>query len=285
NIQEDIIQSIENFLAQSILDGCEGIMIKTLTTHSTYTPSKRSSNWIKIKKDYLQNISDTLDLVVIGAYYGKGKRTGNFGGFLLASYNDETDCYESVCKIGTGFDEQILSSISYKIRHGLTISSNIGGESDGGRGIEIEEKEIKEIEDRDREDNNNTIKEININDNTNKTNSIINNNNTNNITNNNTNNIALCISKPPPNYIYTHNTQPDIWITPTLVWEVKAAGFTLSPIYKSGQHSNKKGISLRFPRFIRERTDKKPEDSTTSSQIVSMYNLCNNTEENEDTDY
>lgn len=81
----DSFEAIEEFLANSITDSCEGLMIKTLESNSTYHPSKRSFNWLKLKKDYLEtSIGDSLDLVVVGADFGKGKRTGMYGSFLFA---------------------------------------------------------------------------------------------------------------------------------------------------------------------------------------------------------
>ena len=105
-------EEIETFLNESIKDCCEGLMVKTLTTNATYEPSKRSFNCLKLKKDYLETeIGDSLDLVVVGADYGTGKRTGTFGSFLLACWNDDRERLETVCKVGTGFSDESLQSI------------------------------------------------------------------------------------------------------------------------------------------------------------------------------
>lgn len=105
-------EEIETFLSDSIKDCCEGLMVKTLTTNATYEPSKRSFNWLKLKKDYLETeIGDSLDLVVVGADYGVGKRTGTFGSFLLACWNDDRERLETVCKVGTGFSDESLQII------------------------------------------------------------------------------------------------------------------------------------------------------------------------------
>lgn len=119
---------------------------------------------------------------------------------MLAAYNTDTQNFETVCNIGTGFSEEILGELH---------------------------EELSEI----------------------------------------------VIEKAKP--FYKHSTvpahQPDVWFEPKYVWEVKTADLTLSPRYRAAIDQMGQGISLRFPRFIQRRDDKKPEDATSSSAIAEMY--------------
>ncbi|KAK8853229.1 hypothetical protein IAR55_003931 [Kwoniella newhampshirensis] len=192
-------EEIQAFLEESVKDGCEGLMVKMLTTPaSTYEPSRRSINWLKLKKDYLSGVGDSLDLVVVGAYHGKGKRTSVYGAFLLACYDPDSENYQTICKIGTGFSEEVLAQF-YELLKPLE--------------IEVARGDIE-----------------------------------------------------------TGNAKPDVWFEPKIVWEVLTADLSLSPVYAAAHGLvDSKGISLRFPRFLRVRDDKSADEATTAEQVSEFY--------------
>ncbi|WP_393971997.1 ATP-dependent DNA ligase [Oxyplasma meridianum] len=101
----------EKFIEESISSGCEGIVAKNITDKSIYRAGSRGWLWIKYKRDYEANLGDSLDLVVIGAFSGHGRRKGTYGALLMASYNNETGIYQSVCKLGTGFTDDVLFNL------------------------------------------------------------------------------------------------------------------------------------------------------------------------------
>ncbi|CAJ1936393.1 unnamed protein product [Cylindrotheca closterium] len=190
---------LEKFLDASVKGQCEGLMVKTMD--DIYEPSRRSLNWLKLKKDYLDGLGDSFDLVPLGAYHGKGKRTGVYGAYLLACYDEDAEEFQSVCKIGTGFSDEDLKTLSASLNeHKLETKSS--------------------------------------------------------------------------QYNVDEGLDCDVWFDAVQVWEIKAADLSKSSLHrgaigKTGEAG--RGIGLRFPRFERIRDDKKPEDATSSDQVLDIY--------------
>jgi DNA ligase-1 len=102
---------LEKFFQEAIEDGCEGLVCKSMAKDSVYQAGARGWLWIKYKRDYKSEMTDTVDLVVVGAFHGRGKRAGTYGALLLAAYNSENDTFETVTKCGTGFTDEDLAKI------------------------------------------------------------------------------------------------------------------------------------------------------------------------------
>jgi DNA ligase-1 len=102
---------LERFFLEAIENGCEGLVCKSIAPDSIYQAGARGWLWIKYKRDYKSEMTDTVDLVVVGAFYGRGKRAGTYGALLLASYNSQTDTFETVTKCGTGFTDEDLAKL------------------------------------------------------------------------------------------------------------------------------------------------------------------------------
>ena len=102
---------LEAFFELSIENGCEGIVAKSLSEESIYRAGARGWNWIKYKRDYQSLVNDTFDLVVVGAFWGHGRTGKTYGALLLASFNPDKGVYETFCKLGTGFTDEVLFSL------------------------------------------------------------------------------------------------------------------------------------------------------------------------------
>ncbi|KAL7722215.1 DNA ligase [Entamoeba marina] len=188
------------FFEEAVNARTEGLILKTLTTNANYIPDKRSDNWIKLKKDYLNGVGDTVDLVVIGAWKGEGKRKGVYGAYLVGCYNSDDDVFESVTKVGTGFSDEKLKTLY--------------------------------------------------------------------------DTLSIIVCKQPTNVKHGSNL-PDVWFQPKYVWEIKGADLSLSLVYRAANKKvalEKRGVCLRFPRFLKVRDDKEPIDATSHLQIYEMYN-------------
>jgi len=153
---------------------------------------------VKLKASYQSKMSDSLDLVIIGAFYGKGRRAGYYGALLGAVYDREDNMFRTICKVGSGFTDQDLTKLPELLNEKI---------------LEGKHTRVDSLMD------------------------------------------------------------ADVWFSPGLVIEVLGDELTLSPIHTTAfdQLREKSGIAVRFPRFIRWRTDKSPEEATQVSEVVDMY--------------
>ncbi|NTU46456.1 ATP-dependent DNA ligase [Candidatus Roizmanbacteria bacterium] len=200
--------ALEIYFDDAITRGLEGVMAKK--KEGVYQPGARGSNWIKFKRSYSAKIEDTIDCVVMGYDYGRGKRADfGIGAFLVGVYDEEQDMFVTVAKIGTGLTDE-------------------------------EWKDLKSTS------------------------------------------AAQITEKQPALYLVDKQMSVDIWIKPSAVVEIKADEITRSPVHTAGRvmKASKNGnalqvdipgFALRFPRLQRFRTDRRPEEATTVSEVKSMF--------------
>jgi DNA ligase-1 len=192
-------EEAQAFFDESIAEGCEGVMAKSLAPESAYRAGARGFWWIKYKREYTQGLADSIDGVVVGAFHGRGRRAGTYGALLLAAYDPAKGTYESFCKVGSGFDDAALRALPER---------------------------LKSLESAER-----------------------------------------------PSGVET-GMEPDQWLRPGLVLEVRGAELSLSPTHRAGLGKVRPGagFALRFPRFTgRYRGDKGPEDATTVDELLRLY--------------
>ena len=189
---------IQDYFEEALIDGTEGLLLKSTSDESIYRAGARSWLWVKLKASYQSKMSDSLDLVIIGAFYGKGRRAGYYGALLGAVYDREDNMFRTICKVGSGFTDQDLIKLPELLNEKI---------------LEGKHPRVDSLMD------------------------------------------------------------ADVWFSPGLVIEVLGDELTLSPIHTTAfdQLREKSGIAVRFPRFIRWRTDKSPEEATQVSEVVDMY--------------
>ena len=103
-------EAIDRLMQESLDAGCEGLVIKD--SKSPYRAGARGFAWIKFKPEYREGVRDTIDLVIVGANHGMGRRVGGYGTFLLAAYDKDSDTFRTTTKIGTGFSDLDLANLS-----------------------------------------------------------------------------------------------------------------------------------------------------------------------------
>jgi len=104
-------EELEKFFEKAVENGCEGLMCKSMNPDSIYQAGARGWLWIKYKRDYKSEMTDTVDLTVVGAFHGRGRRGGTYGALLLAAYDPDEDAFETVTKCGTGFTDENLEKL------------------------------------------------------------------------------------------------------------------------------------------------------------------------------
>lgn len=108
---------MQRHLAHAIAEGLEGLVVKDV--QSVYEPAAR--HWVKLKKDYLEGMADSADLVVLGAYYGSGAKGGLLSTFLMGVCDKTVPVggrgrWKTVCKVGNGHDDATLTALNEKYK-------------------------------------------------------------------------------------------------------------------------------------------------------------------------
>jgi DNA ligase 1 len=107
--------ALDAMFAQAVTDGCEGLVCKSTGPDSVYQAGARGWQWIKLKRDYRTELSDTVDLAVVGAFAGRGRRAGVYGAVLLAAYDADGDVFRAVTKCGAGFSDADLTALPARL--------------------------------------------------------------------------------------------------------------------------------------------------------------------------
>ena len=193
-------RDIKAFFNKAIEEGTEGLICKSAAPDSFYEAGHRGWKWIKWKRSYRSEMTDTVDLVAVGAYAGRGRRAGTYGALLMAAYDPEKDQFSTVTKLGSGFTDEDLAHLPglfepYLIPHKHPRVDSLG--------------------------------------------------------------------------------EADFWFVPAKVFEIIGDEITLSPVHTCafGAIREESGLAVRFPRLIKPREDRTPEDATTVEEIIQMYKL------------
>jgi len=191
---------VEAFFDKAINEGTEGLVCKSVAPDSAYEAGKRGWMWIKWKRSYRSEMADTVDLVVVGAFAGRGRRAGTYGALLMAAYNQAEGTFDTACKLGSGFTDEELFKLPKMLEPFVTPRRD-----------------------------------------------------------------------PRINALL----EPDIWVSPSIVLEVIGDEITLSPVHTCAFDSIRKGsgLAIRFPRLVKRRDDRGPEDATTVKELTDLYRM------------
>lgn len=101
----DDAKKLQEMLDEAISEGLEGLVVKR--PDSKYEAGARNFNWVKLKRHSSGELHDTIDCVILGYIFGRGKRAGfGAGSLLVGVYDDSRDEFVTVSKIGTGLSDE-----------------------------------------------------------------------------------------------------------------------------------------------------------------------------------
>lgn len=97
-------QRLEDYFEKQMNLGLEGLVLKK--SDGIYQAGKRNFNWIKLKRLESSELNDSVDCLIMGYYFGNGKRANlGIGALLAGVYDQETETFQTICKIGTGLSD------------------------------------------------------------------------------------------------------------------------------------------------------------------------------------
>ncbi|MEJ2249060.1 MAG: ATP-dependent DNA ligase, partial [Candidatus Lokiarchaeota archaeon] len=109
------IEELLDFFNEAREKGNEGIMAKSLKEDSVYQAGNRGFLWIKLKGLEGGKLKDTIDVVLVGAFYGRGRRKGVYGTYIGAIYDQENDVFEGFTRIASGWTDEIMETLKEEV--------------------------------------------------------------------------------------------------------------------------------------------------------------------------
>ncbi|MFW9830218.1 MAG: ATP-dependent DNA ligase [Candidatus Thorarchaeota archaeon] len=107
---------IDKMFRDALTHGCEGLIIKSTSPDSIYRAGARSWLWVKLKESYQAQAIGPVDLVVVGAFWGRGRRAKTYGALLAAVRDEQSGEFKTVCKVGTGFSDEELEHLPERFK-------------------------------------------------------------------------------------------------------------------------------------------------------------------------
>ena len=98
--------------------GTEGLMLKRLDAPYEFSAGPRSNAWVKLKKDYLDGLGDSFDLVVIGGWRGQGRKNKWVSPVLVAARDPATGALGSVCRVMSGLTDEFYREFTTRMLGG-----------------------------------------------------------------------------------------------------------------------------------------------------------------------